>query len=87
MPQLANAHIDVRSQSIEPSLPLFHLTAHLFSSPQGWEAYWSPDGGWVAAVDTIDSVGRELERLGVEMVWGKCVSPTGSRPRHPHHRR
>jgi hypothetical protein len=72
MPQLANANIDVR---LPPLLQPFRrlLTAFLRVFLQGWEAYWVPDGGWVAAVDTIDSVGRELERLGVKTVWGKCV--------------
>jgi hypothetical protein len=59
------------SPLLQPLRPL--LTAFLRVSLQGWEAYWVPDGGWVAAVDTIDSVGRELERLGVKTVWGKCV--------------
>lgn len=39
----------------------------------GWEAYWVTDGGWVAAKDTIDSIGRELERLGVKRVFGPWV--------------
>lgn len=39
----------------------------------GWEAYWVTDGGWVAAKDTIDSIGQELERLGVKHVFGPWV--------------
>jgi L-2-hydroxyglutarate oxidase LhgO len=30
---------------------------------QGWKGLWSPDSGWVAAKESIASVGRELQRL------------------------
>ncbi|CDZ98665.1 FAD-dependent oxidoreductase [Phaffia rhodozyma] len=35
-----------------------------------WKGLWVPDSGWVAAKDTISSVGRELSRLGVQMIFG-----------------
>lgn len=31
---------------------------------------WAPNSGWVAAKDTIASIGRELEKLGVQMTFG-----------------
>ncbi|KAK4685229.1 sarcosine oxidase / L-pipecolate oxidase, partial [Tremellales sp. Uapishka_1] len=37
---------------------------------QGWKGLWSSDSGWVAARDAIDSVGRELVKLGVKMAFG-----------------
>ncbi|OCF38305.1 sarcosine oxidase [Kwoniella heveanensis CBS 569] len=37
---------------------------------EGWRGLWCANGGWVAARDAIDSVGRELVNLGVKSSFG-----------------
>jgi sarcosine oxidase/L-pipecolate oxidase len=39
----------------------------------GWQGIWNFKAGWGAANDAVDSVGRELKRFGVKMVFGPCV--------------
>lgn len=35
-----------------------------------WRGLYTSDGGWVAARDALNSVGRELQRLGVKSAFG-----------------
>ncbi|KIR43257.1 sarcosine oxidase [Cryptococcus deuterogattii 99/473] len=37
---------------------------------KGWRGLWCGRGGWVAARDALDSVGRELEQFGVKTSFG-----------------
>jgi hypothetical protein len=49
---------------------------------RGWQGTYRPKAGWGAAMDAIDSVGAELQKLGgVEMVFGRRVAqPISSNP-------
>lgn len=40
------------------------------ASIDGWQGIWNFKAGWGAANDAVDSVGRELKRFGVKMVFG-----------------
>ncbi|KAI5450195.1 hypothetical protein NCC49_003344 [Naganishia albida] len=44
----------------------------------GWQGIWNAKAGWGAANDAVDSVGRELGKFGVKMVFGP--SGTFDRP-------
>ncbi|EIN09729.1 FAD dependent oxidoreductase [Punctularia strigosozonata HHB-11173 SS5] len=37
---------------------------------EGWKGIWNPEGGWVAARDALNSVGRELHERGVTFTSG-----------------
>ena len=38
---------------------------------EGWKGNYLPRAGWAAAMDAVDSVGKEIDRFGgVEMVFG-----------------
>lgn len=37
----------------------------------GWQGIWNAKAGWGAANDAVDSVGRELKKFGVRMVFGE----------------
>lgn len=43
------------------------------ASIDGWQGIWNFKAGWGAANDAVDSVGRELKRFGVKMVFGQYV--------------
>lgn len=37
---------------------------------EGWQGIWNEKAGWGAANDAVDSVGRELRKFGVKMLFG-----------------
>jgi len=56
---------------LEDELAITSKAPHLKSENiRGWKGTWRPEAGWGAAMDAIDSVGEELKRKGVEMVFG-----------------
>ncbi|WVR09687.1 hypothetical protein IAU60_006762 [Kwoniella sp. DSM 27419] len=40
------------------------------ASIEGWRGLWCGSGGWVAARDAINAVGRDLEQFGVKSAFG-----------------
>lgn len=40
------------------------------ASIDSWRGLYTSDGGWVAARDALNSVGRELQKLGVKSAFG-----------------
>ncbi|KAJ9112681.1 hypothetical protein QFC22_006183 [Naganishia vaughanmartiniae] len=38
----------------------------------GWQGIWTEKAGWGAANDAVDSVGKELRKYGVKMVFGQA---------------
>lgn len=70
-PQLDQADLTVSPSLVLCPSSIRQLT--VFSHDmlvQGWQGLWSPNSGWVEAVDTIASIGRELVRLGVKSAFG-----------------
>lgn len=59
--------IDWLDNELEITSRAPHLKAE---NIKGWKGTWRPKAGWGEAMDAIDSVGKELRRAGVEMIFG-----------------